>query len=96
MIGNQTKGKSFRGLLDYLENKEQSSLIGGNMFGRNARELAREFRLSRQLNPEAEKVVHHVSLSLSPDEQLDNLYFCSFSTSEMSNNTHDMKRGGKK
>ncbi|WP_265278239.1 hypothetical protein [Nostoc sp. KVJ3] len=52
------KGKSFRGLLDYLENKEQSSLIGGNMFGRNARELAREFRLSRQLNPEAEKVVH--------------------------------------
>ncbi len=66
MIGNQTKGKSFRGLLDYLENKEESSLIGGNMFGTNARELAREFRLSRQLNPEAEKVVHHVSLSLSP------------------------------
>ncbi|MHC5931733.1 relaxase/mobilization nuclease domain-containing protein, partial [Nostoc sp.] len=76
MIGNQTKGKSFRGLLDYLENKEQSSLIGGNMFGRNARELAREFRLSRQLNPEAEKVVHHVSLSLSPDEQLDNDTWC--------------------
>jgi Relaxase/Mobilisation nuclease domain len=76
MIGNQTKGKSFRGLLDYLENKEQSSLIGGNMFGTNARELAREFRLSRQLNPEAEKVVHHVSLSLSPDEQLDNDTWC--------------------
>ncbi|WP_265277854.1 relaxase/mobilization nuclease domain-containing protein [Nostoc sp. KVJ3] len=76
MIGNQTKGKSFRGLLDYLENKEQSSLIGGNMFGRNARELAREFRLSRQLNPEAEKVVHHVSLSLSPGEQLDNDTWC--------------------
>jgi len=76
MIGNQTKGKSFRGLLDYLENKEESSLIGGNMFGRNARELAREFRLSQQLNPEAEKVVHHVSLSLSPDEQLDNDTWC--------------------
>jgi hypothetical protein len=76
MIGNQTKGKSFRGLLDYLENKEQSSLIGGNMFGTNARELAREFRLSRQLNPEAEKVVHHVSLSLSPGEQLDNDTWC--------------------
>jgi branched-subunit amino acid transport protein AzlD len=76
MIGNQTKGKSFRGLLDYLENKEQSSLIGGNMFGTNARELAREFRLSRQLNPEAEKVVHHVSLSLSPGEELDNDTWC--------------------
>src|SRR5579883_1695482 len=76
MIGNQTKGKSFRGLLNYLENKEKSSLIGGNMFGRNALELAREFRLSRQLNPEAEKVVHHVSLSLAPGEQLDNDTWC--------------------
>ncbi len=46
------------------------------MFGTNARELAREFRLSRQLNPEAEKVVHHVSLSLSPGEQLDNDTWC--------------------
>ncbi|MGJ5676785.1 MAG: relaxase/mobilization nuclease domain-containing protein [Nostochopsis sp.] len=76
MIGNQTKGKSFRGLLDYLETREKSSLIGGNMFGTNARELAREFRLSRQLNPQAEKVVHHVSLSLSPGEQLDNDTWC--------------------
>ncbi|MHC0068216.1 relaxase/mobilization nuclease domain-containing protein [Nostoc sp. UIC 10890] len=84
MIGNQTKGKSFRGLLDYLENKEESSLIGGNMFGTNARELAREFRLSRQLNPEAEKVVHHVSLSLSPGEQLDNDTWCEIADKYMS------------
>ncbi|MEA5516772.1 relaxase/mobilization nuclease domain-containing protein [Nodularia sp. UHCC 0506] len=76
MIGNQTKGKSFRGLLNYLENREKSSLIGGNMFGTNAAELAREFRLSRQLNPEAQKVVHHVSLSLTPGEQLDNETWC--------------------
>ncbi|MGJ5676832.1 MAG: relaxase/mobilization nuclease domain-containing protein [Nostochopsis sp.] len=76
MIGNQTKGKSFRGLLEYLETREQSSLIGGNMFGTNARELAREFRLSRQLNPQAEKVVHHVSLSLLPGEKLDNDTWC--------------------
>lgn len=76
MIGNQTKGKSFRGLLNYLENKQGASLIGGNMFGRNARELAREFRLSRQLNPEAQKVVHHVSLSLPPGEQLENETWC--------------------
>ncbi len=76
MIGNQTKGKSFRGLLEYLSSREQSSLIGGNMFGTNARELARELRLSRQLNPQAEKVVHHVSLSLSPGEQLDNDTWC--------------------
>ena len=76
MIGNQTKGKSFRGLLDYLESKENSSLIGGNMFGRNASELASEFRISRQLNASAEKVVHHVSLSLTNGEQLDNDTWC--------------------
>jgi hypothetical protein len=76
MIGNQTKGTSFRGLLEYLATREDSSLIGGNMFGRNARELAREFRLSRQLNPEADKVVHHVSLSLSPGERLDDDTWC--------------------
>jgi hypothetical protein len=84
MIGNQTKGKSFRGLLNYLENKESSCLIGGNMFGRNASELAREFRLSRQLNPEALKVVHHVSLSLSPGEQLDNDTWCEIADKYMS------------
>lgn len=84
MIGNQTKGKSFRGLLEYLENKEESSLIGGNMFGTNALELAREFRLSRQLNPEAEKVVHHVSLSLTPGEQLDNDTWCEIADKYMS------------
>ncbi len=76
MIGNQSKGKSFRGLLDYLESKDNSCLIGGNMFGRNARELAKEFRISRQLNPSAEKVVHHVSLSLAGGEHLDNDTWC--------------------
>ena len=43
MIGKQTKGRSFRGLLNYLEGKEQAELIGGNMVGSNARELAAEF-----------------------------------------------------
>lgn len=55
MIGKQKKGKGFRGLLDYLESSPGSRLIGGNMSGRNARELAREFKLSRQLNPEVER-----------------------------------------
>jgi hypothetical protein len=46
MIGKQTKGRGFRKLLDYLESREDAKLIGGNMSGRNARELAREFKLS--------------------------------------------------
>ena len=71
MIGKQTKGKSFRGLLNYLEQNSKAEIIAGNMGGRNAIQLSKEFRLSRQLNPEVEKVVYHASLSLPPGERLD-------------------------
>ncbi|MBW4429024.1 MAG: relaxase/mobilization nuclease domain-containing protein [Nostoc desertorum CM1-VF14] len=71
MIGKQTKGRGFRKLLDYLESREDAKLIGGNMSGRNARELAREFKLSRQLNSDAERVVYHVSLSAAKGDKLD-------------------------
>ncbi len=71
MIGNQTKGRGFRGLLDYLEKQEDAKLIGGNMGGNNAIALAREFKISRQLNPEGDRVVYHASLSLPPNERLD-------------------------
>ncbi|NJO30554.1 MAG: hypothetical protein HC874_25685, partial [Richelia sp. SL_2_1] len=55
MIGKQKKGRGFRGLLDYVEQDSDDTLIGGNMFGQNARELAKEFKISRQLNPEVER-----------------------------------------
>ncbi|MBN3945030.1 MAG: relaxase/mobilization nuclease domain-containing protein [Nostoc sp. NMS7] len=71
MIGNQTKGRGFRGLLNYLESQKDAKLIGGNMGGDNARALAREFKISRQLNPEADRVVYHASLSLPDNERLD-------------------------
>ncbi|MHC5854462.1 relaxase/mobilization nuclease domain-containing protein [Nostoc sp.] len=71
MIGKQTKGRGFRKLLDYLESREEAKLIGGNMSGRNARELAREFKLSRQLNSDADRVVYHVSLSAAKGDKLD-------------------------
>jgi hypothetical protein len=41
------------------------------MFGQNARELAKEFKISRQLNPEVERAVYHVSLSAAPDDCID-------------------------
>ncbi|MBW4557946.1 MAG: relaxase/mobilization nuclease domain-containing protein [Trichormus sp. ATA11-4-KO1] len=71
MIGKQTKGRGFRSLLAYLESSSDAKLIGGNMSGRNARELTKEFRLSRQLNPDAERVVYHVSLSAAKGDKLD-------------------------
>ena len=71
MIGKQKKGRGFRGLLDYVEQDSEDTLIGGNMFGQNARELAKEFKISRQLNPEVERAVYHVSLSAAPDDCID-------------------------
>lgn len=71
MIGKQIKGRGFRGLLNYLQEKEGASLIGGNMVGENPRELAAEFRFSRQLNLKVERAVYHVSLSLPKHERLD-------------------------
>jgi hypothetical protein len=49
---------------------ERHRLIGGNMAGRNARELAREFEVFREQRPEIKKPVHHASLSAARGEQL--------------------------
>ncbi len=71
MIGKQVKGKSFRGVLNYLHHKEQAQLIGGNMAGKTPRVLAAEFRVARELNPRLQQAVYHASLSLPKTEQLD-------------------------
>ena len=72
MIGKQIKGRSFRGLLNYLEENSKAEIVGGNMSGQNAIQLSKEFRLSRLLYPEVERAVYHCSLSLPPGEHLDN------------------------
>ncbi|MFB2880597.1 relaxase/mobilization nuclease domain-containing protein [Floridanema aerugineum] len=72
MIGKQVKGRGFRGLLNYLFDKEGAQLIGGNMVGENPRELAAEFRFLKALNPRVERVVYHASLSVPAREKLDN------------------------
>ncbi|UTG93167.1 relaxase/mobilization nuclease domain-containing protein [Geobacter sulfurreducens] len=71
MIGKQTKGRGFRGALDYVLNPEKGILIGGNMDGKTPRELGKEFAESRMLNPDLQRPVYHVSLSLSPGEHAD-------------------------
>ncbi|WP_413176264.1 relaxase/mobilization nuclease domain-containing protein [Anabaena azotica] len=71
MIGKHIKGKSFRGLLNYLFSKEGARQIGGNMEGTNPRELAAEFGISRRLNPKVSRAVYHASLSLPHNESLD-------------------------
>ena len=71
MIAKQVKGKSFRGVLNYLHEKEGSRIIGGNMAGDNPRVMSAEFAVSRQLNPRLSKAVYHSSLSLPKTEHLD-------------------------
>ena len=71
MIGKQTKGKGFRGVLNYLHDHENSRLIGGNMAGNTPRVMSAEFAVARQLNPRLTKAVYHSSLSLPKDEYLD-------------------------
>lgn len=66
------RGTGFRGCLDYaLDHKgDPGKLIGGNMCGSDARELAAEFGAVRQLRPDIEKPVWHNSLRLPEGEKL--------------------------
>ena len=49
MIAKIGRGSSFRGALNYVLHREhQPEIIGGNMAGTNARDLAREFGMSRR------------------------------------------------
>jgi hypothetical protein len=70
LIAKQSKGRSFRGLLNYLLSKEGAEIVGGNMIGENAKELAAEFSASRKLRPSLSRAVYHSSLSLPPGESL--------------------------
>ncbi|MDF0555937.1 relaxase/mobilization nuclease domain-containing protein [Kamptonema sp. UHCC 0994] len=70
MIGKQKIGKTFTPLLNYLFSKQGASLIGGNMIGENAQELAAEFLFSKQLNPRVEKPVYHATLSVPCGEYI--------------------------
>jgi hypothetical protein len=64
-------GAGFRGTLNYdLAAKKKPELIGGNMAGETARELAHEFGLGRALNLQVGKPVFHASLTAAPADQL--------------------------
>lgn len=71
MIGNITSGTGARGALNYITGEgKQAEYIGGTMAGETARELAAEFKATRQMKPDAVNPVKHYSLSLPPGERL--------------------------
>jgi hypothetical protein len=59
-----------RDLADGYELGQRHRIIGGNMGGRNSRELAREFGAFRELRPDIEKPVHHASISAGENDRL--------------------------
>ena len=69
MIGKISKSSSFKNLVEYLD-KEDSVVLGTNMYGLDSRELTAEFMTVYDLNPVIKQPVLHASLSLSPGESL--------------------------
>jgi hypothetical protein len=59
-----------RDLADEYEAGQRHRIIGGNMSGQTPRELSREFGLVRELRPDIEKPVHHVSISTGENDRL--------------------------
>jgi hypothetical protein len=73
MKGQQkiSRGVGFRGALNYDIDHDQPQIVGGNMAGANARELASEFGQSRRIRSDIQKPVWRNSLSLPKGETLD-------------------------
>ena len=82
MIGKITIGKSFKGCLLYCLNdklqgknqdeamKDRAEILLFNQCYGNQKELIQHFNEVRQLNSKLSKLVLHITLSLSPGEQL--------------------------
>jgi hypothetical protein len=68
-IGKVTKGKGFRGVIDYLFDDDKSPrIISTCMFGSTPAELAREFRMVANLRQSVGKPVRHFSVSFAPED----------------------------
>lgn len=70
MIGKILKNNSFRATTRYVLGKEEAQLLdGGTIVEHTTDDIAREFRLSRDLNPEIERPVYHLVQSYSYDDR---------------------------
>lgn len=70
-----SRGRGFRGALNYAFDRDSADaepgrLLGGNMSGQNARQLAAEFGQVRKLRPDIERPVWHNALRLIRGEAL--------------------------
>lgn len=75
MIAKLVKGRGFLGVASYLfhgtkdEHRDRGRMVFSNLAGRNAKELAWEFRRIASLRSKMGKAVFHASLSLAPEDR---------------------------
>lgn len=70
MIAKMSKGRGFRGALNYDLAEGKGYRLDSNMAGQTPRELAAEFGQVRALRPRLTRAVTHVSISAAPGEHL--------------------------
>lgn len=64
------RGAGFRGVLNYVHDKGEAEIVGGNMSGQTPQELTREFGITKALRPDCKNPVWHCSLSAPRGERL--------------------------
>lgn len=64
------RGGGFRGVLNYVHDKGEAEIVGGNMSGQTQQELAREFGITKKLRPDCKNPVWHCSLALPEGDRL--------------------------
>lgn len=73
MISKTSRGRGFRGALDYvLRESKDAEIVATNMAGQTPRELAKEFGTVRCKTEKVREPVWLVSLSAPPGEQISN------------------------
>ena len=65
-----SRGGGFRGVLNYVHDKGEAEIVGGNMSGQTPQELAREFGITKKLRPDCKNPVWHCSLTAPKGERL--------------------------
>ena len=65
-----SRGSDFRGVLNYVHDKGEAEIVGGNMSGQTPQALAREFGITKKLRPDCKNPVWHCSLSAPRGERL--------------------------
>lgn len=69
MIGKIVTGKSFKGAVEYVMNKEGAQLLAcDGVDDTDTRSVTGSFNFQRKARPEIAKVVGHISLSFHPDD----------------------------